>query len=136
MQLRTQNSGSNVNALYVEPNGNVGIGTTSPSGRKLRVLGDSEQDGKVYYTSALRTEAFGGFDVTCWNEGGGKYEVGRVVSSRRYKENIQPFEPNAERLLDIQLKSWTGINDTTGTIGFGYIAEEVDSLGLKDAQSR
>jgi hypothetical protein len=124
--------------LNIKENGNVvignnlAVGTTDFAGRKMRVVGNTELDGKVYFTSNLLTGALGGFDIVCVDAGGGKYEVRRQISSRRYKDNITDLDLGADRLLDLNLKSWTAKGDHSGKTGIGYIAEEVDSMGLKE----
>lgn len=120
------------NQLVLDSLGGVGIDTTTTDGRKLYVNGDTELDGKVIFTDGLTTGAIGGFDLVCFDQGNGNFEVRRQISSKRYKEDIRPFEANAERLLDIPLKSWRAIGDETGLRGIGYIAEEIDEAGLKE----
>ncbi|WP_281990463.1 hypothetical protein [Aquimarina aggregata] len=46
LQLRTQNVGNIVNALKINPNGNVGIGTTDPE-QKLHVDGNTKINGSI-----------------------------------------------------------------------------------------
>ncbi len=116
--------------LVLDSMGGVGIDTTHTDGSKLYVNGDTELDGKVIFTNGLTTGAIGGLDLVCVDQGNGNFEVRRQISSRRYKENIRPFEAHAERLLDIPLKSWTAIGDDSGRMGIGYIAEEIDAAGL------
>ena len=56
--------------------------------------------------------------------------VGTPVSSRRYKENIQPLQEDFRKILKLESKSFT-FKDS-GAKSIGYIAEDVDELGLKD----
>jgi len=58
---------------------------------------------------------------------------GRIVkasSSRRYKQNIQPLIVDFKRVLDIEPKSYN-YKTTPDKLDIGFIAEELDSLGLK-----
>ena len=50
------------------------------------------------------------------------------TSSKRYKQDIQPFQEDFHKILQAQPKSFTC--KTTGEPGIGYIAEEFDELGL------
>lgn len=52
------------------------------------------------------------------------------ASSLRYKDNIRPLTDNFAAILDVQPKSFT--YKDTGYQDIGVIAEEVDSLGLKN----
>jgi len=53
------------------------------------------------------------------------------TSSRRYKRNIKPLEDDFTLILKAQPKTYTRPHDETNTWEIGYIAEEMDSLGLK-----
>lgn len=50
-------------------------------------------------------------------------------SSRRYKENIRPLEDDFTALLDLDPVVFTW--KETGQPGFGFIAEDLDALGLR-----
>lgn len=50
-------------------------------------------------------------------------------SSRRYKENIRPLEDDFSALLDLDPVAFTW--KETGQPGFGFIAEDLDALGLR-----
>jgi len=50
------------------------------------------------------------------------------ASSERYKEDIQPFKDDFNKILEIQPKSF--IDKVSGERNIGFIAEEFDSLGL------
>ncbi|REJ60557.1 MAG: tail fiber domain-containing protein [Microcystis aeruginosa DA14] len=112
--------------------GNVGIGTTAPQA-KLHVVG------------AIRVDS-----VPVWN-GSSEYDVtwaayrrsedpnahlnyiAREGSSERYKQNIMPLEDDFQKILSLepkayQMKEGHGNEDEWQ---FGYIAEELDQLGLK-----
>lgn len=54
----------------------------------------------------------------------------RVGSSARYKQNIQPLVTDFKRVLDIEPKSYN-YKTTPEKLDIGFIAEELDSLGLK-----
>ncbi len=58
--------------------------------------------------------------------------TGRILkssSSAKYKTNIQPFNDDWSKILSIQPKQYTYKH--TGQEAIGYIAEELDSIGLK-----
>jgi len=56
--------------------------------------------------------------------------VGGRLSSQRYKENIQPLNDDYYRLLELEPKTFNFIE--TGKDGIGYIAEDLDALGLEN----
>lgn len=90
--------------------GNVSIGTTNPV-TKLTVVGLQSGTGSslVYNTS----------------NGGIYYQS----SSIRYKENIQPFIDDFSKVLKLQPKTFN--YKETKQKDIGYIAEELDEIGLK-----
>ena len=74
LQLRTQNSGSVVNAMRITSAGNIGMGTTSPSndqgwGNALDVRGSSHA--KILATASNASYKTGIFTHTTWHDGGG-----------------------------------------------------------------
>jgi hypothetical protein len=80
-------------------------------------------DGKVYVEEMAT--ATGGWGV--------RWEDNRLVannSSARYKDNIHPLEDDTDKILQAEPKSFTW--KRTGRNGIGFIAEEFDTLGLKD----
>lgn len=50
------------------------------------------------------------------------------VSSARYKDNIQPLKENFSEILQLEPKSYT--DKTSNLKEVGYIAEDLDKLGL------
>lgn len=58
--------------------------------------------------------------------------VGVNTSSRRYKYNIQPFQTDFTRILQLQPRIYNRKSESPDVFEIGYIAEEVDSLGLKN----
>lgn len=92
-------------------------------------------------TSGKRAYSDGtNFYLTGMGSGSGNYPVeyttatGKLTydtSSYRYKENVTNYQiPNAFNLLNIQPKHYT--RKDTGNEEIGYIAEDLDELGLKD----
>lgn len=104
------------NSYIIDPSGNssfygnVSIGTTNPV-TKLTVVGLQSGTGSslVYNTS----------------NGGIYYQS----SSIRYKENIQPFIDDFSKVLKLQPKTFN--YKETKQKDIGYIAEELDEIGLK-----
>ncbi|PIZ63364.1 hypothetical protein COY16_02170 [Candidatus Roizmanbacteria bacterium CG_4_10_14_0_2_um_filter_39_13] len=90
--------------------GNVGIGTTSP-GSKLSISGLGSSTG-----TTLVIDAAG--------------NVWKDSSSARYKDNIQSFSADYSKVLQLNPVSYDFKKTNMHTIG--YIAEEVDALGLSD----
>jgi hypothetical protein len=100
------------NALTIENNGEVGIGTTNP-GTKLAVAGLT---GTSSYSPVRVNTATGDF----------YYQS----SSKRYKGDIRPLEDDFEKILEAQPKSF--YDKASGQREIGYIAEEFDEVGLKN----
>ncbi len=79
-----------------------------------------------YFTYGLRD--IGDNKNVQWNQSTG--ELGWDNSSRRFKENIQPFVDDFRLILKAQPKIYTRKKYPGGKPELGYIAEEMDSLGL------
>lgn len=58
--------------------------------------------------------------------------VGVNTSSRRYKYNIQPLQVDFTRMLKVQPRIYNRKSEGDDKWEIGYIAEEIDSLGMKD----
>ena len=109
----------------------VGAGTTGTN-RKIQFFneGGASFNGPVNITGIVKITGittvpfFADNGVGVQNDG----EIVRTGSSLRYKDNIQPFDDNFDLMLQTELKSWTDL-DGNG-FGYGYIAEELDALGL------
>ena len=98
-------------------NQSVGIGTTTP-GFKLHVIG----------TLGVSDLPSGDYQNVQWNSTTGQFY--QDSSSMRYKENITPLRDDFEKLLSAQPKTYTRPG-TPNRWEIGYIAEEIDKLGLK-----
>lgn len=64
------------------------------------------------------------------NVAGGR--VGVNTSSRRYKSNIQPLVTDFSKILQVQPRIYNRKSEDPSLWEIGYIAEELDSLGLKN----
>lgn len=107
--ISLDDSSGNV-GVFVEEGGNVGIGTTDP-GSKLSI--DSLQNGT-------------GTPVVIDSSG----NVWRDGSSRRYKTDIQELNANFKKVLELDPVTYK-LKDT-GMETIGYIAEDLDEMGLKE----
>jgi hypothetical protein len=107
---------NSVEKMRVNNDGNVGIGTTSPS-QKLEVNGKVQID-----------------DLTTAGGASALYSVGGVlttaVSSGRFKENIMPYEDVLSRVgqLSAVRFTWKPGTATPGQADFGFIAEDAAQL--------
>jgi len=98
------------NALTVLKNGNVGIGTSSPS-TKLSIVG--------------LTGTTSGSYLRIYNN-----NIYYYSSSRNTKTNIQPLKDNFNKILLAQPVSFT--DKLSGEENIGFIAEDFDELGLNN----
>lgn len=73
-------------------------------------------------------KSIGDFTNVQWNSTTG--ELGYDNSSRRYKQNIRPFADDFRLILKAQPKIYTRPK-SPNKLEIGYIAEEMDSIGLK-----
>lgn len=108
--FRITNSSETNEYFAIDSSGQVGIGTTNP-GSQLSIAGLGSSSG-----TALVIDASG--------------NVWRDSSSRRYKTNIQKLDADFRKILDLEPVSYdfTG----TGVKTIGYIAEDLDAMGLND----
>ncbi|MEB3335384.1 MAG: tail fiber domain-containing protein, partial [Cyanobacteriota bacterium] len=121
--------------MVVTSDGNVGIGTTTPE-QKLHV------QGKIRLSDVPVWDGPSEYDLTwvgvqknagnsVWTD---KYHcIARESSSRRYKKNIIPLEDDFMKLLSLEPHQYQ-MREGYGTPGFwsfGYLAEDLDQLGLK-----
>jgi hypothetical protein len=102
--------------------GNVGIGTKTPT-QKLSV------NGNVRINKPPTWDEDNDFDLT-WNMDTGV--ISKEGSSRRYKQNICPFQEDFRDILKLEAKQYE-MREGYGKPGqqlFGYIAEELEEVGL------
>jgi hypothetical protein len=96
--------------------GKIGIGTTSPY-EKLHV------NGRIYIDDMSGTSS--GYPVRWYNN-----RLCHETSSRRYKSDIRPFVDDFVKILDLAPCFY--IDKLSNEQEIGYIAENLDSLGLSD----
>jgi hypothetical protein len=109
------NSSGITEKMRIDPDGKVGIGTTTPPS-KLAVPGLYDGSGDNFYWLA--------YDNTT----GKIWRVGSSAS--KYKGNIEPYSDNFMDILKLEPKSFTW--NTDSRLDFGYIADEVDAVGLRN----
>lgn len=100
--------------------GNVGIGMNNPP-QKLSV------NGRIGLTNVPVWDGTDDNDLT-WDG----FAIGREGSSRRYKQNIHPFEEDFRMILKLEAKQYQmreGYGNPEKDL-FGYIAEDVEEVGL------
>lgn len=98
--------------MTIKNNGKVGIGTTSP-GTKLAVDGLPSTSS---YSFVRIDTSTGDFYIDS--------------SSQRYKKDIQDFEGDFDKIFDAEPKSY--VDKVSGQREIGYIAEDLNELGLTD----
>jgi len=121
LQLRAQSSlallTNALTRLTILSNGNVGVGTTTPSTR-------FHVNGTIRYTNrpAAGTITTLGFDANG--------DLKASSSSRKYKHDIKPYENGLETVMQLKPVSfvYNGENDPN----IGFIAEDVNDLGLSE----
>jgi hypothetical protein len=126
------NAGGGTALMTINSSGKVGIGTTDPQA-KLHVAGLIRVDEVPVWNGVSE------YDLT-WigasspsHKDAEWYCIGREGSSQRYKQNIMRLEDDFQKILSLepkayQMKEGYGNEDEWQ---FGYIAEELDQLGLK-----
>jgi hypothetical protein len=62
-------------------------------------------------------------------------EYGGLTSSIRYKENIENTFYGLDEVMQLRAVTFNYISDPTAPRSFGFIAEEVDAIGLKELVS-
>jgi hypothetical protein len=111
----------NTDQLVLHNSGNVGVGTSSP----WAMLSASG-------TVALHGLSKGGGDALCLTSGSEVLvNIGAtdcMVSSARFKENIEGLTVGLDELMRLRPVSFTYKNDTTGNEHIGLIAEEVEEV--------
>lgn len=129
-----RNIGGTSPALWIETNGNVGIGTTTP-GSQLTVTGTSTFAGRIINTGA-QTLTTG--NAVCYLAGGEYIFSGGttcVTSSERWKQDIGNLDNEAwKELLKMDVKDFNykpeyadNVRDAGGK-RLGVIAEEVEQI--------
>lgn len=106
-------------SVVIDSLGKLGIGMTPT--RKLSV------DGRIGLTNVPVWDGTDDNDLT-WDG----FTITREGSSRRYKQDIRPFQEDFRKILRLEAKQYQMREGygKPGTQLFGYIAEELDEIGL------
>ena len=111
----------------------VGLNVRNPSSSNSKIFNveDSDEFPRFYVTDDDNIHAislpFGDHQSMQYRSSDGRFFYDN--SSRRYKRNIQPLEDDFNLILQAQPKTYTRPDDPDRW-EVGYIAEEMDSLGL------
>jgi hypothetical protein len=82
--------------------------------------------GHVYFPNLLAGTTAGA-TLVVYSDG----DVRKVTSSRRYKDRIEPAREDFAKILELEAKKYVRREDPRQA-EVGYIAEDMDALGLKD----
>ena len=112
---------------YIQLRGDMNTAGTT----KIANYGRLEQHGsRVYMHNLTSTSSTGNLVISNSSK-----RIYHGVSSRRYKRNIVDWNPEAKRVLALQPRQWQHDDPASDEIDetwyVGFIAEEVDELGLK-----
>lgn len=121
LELTASTSSNNNKNFIINTEGRVGIGTTAPHVK-------FDVNGRI---GVHRVDVWDGTDDNDLTWDG--RTITREGSSRRYKKNITPLDADFHKILDLEPKKFQ-MREGFGEPGkwtFGYIAEDLDSLGLK-----
>ena len=113
-----------------------GSGGVTITGEDSVIYARNDSSGPQFAASAIPgRSAGGGANVYCTGFG----TLARTSSSRRYKKEIEDWEPSVEKVLALQPRSWVPVNneddgsDATAHGRYvGFVAEEVQDVGLED----
>lgn len=113
-----------------------GSGGVTITGQDSTIYARNDSSGPQFAASAIPgRSAGGGANVYCTGFG----TLARTSSSRRYKKEIEDWEPSVEKVLALQPRSWVPVNneddgsDATAHGRYvGFVAEEVQDVGLED----
>lgn len=104
---------------------------------KVMLNGNHEFYSYMFKSSATRSHSVTNNPRAVYVDANG--ELGYQASARKYKTNIQPAYnaiANAERILEIEPKQWASVLELKQTgqssIGYGFIAEDFEDLGLDE----
>ena len=130
------NGGDSDSGLFSNQDGVVSlyandIKSIDVRGNGVSVIPQLEVGGRLYLYNVPNT--IDGHNLE-WNPPGTEgndWGVTINTSSRRFKHNIVPLDENFSQILHLQPKIYTRKPDQNSAKEIGYIAEEVDSLGMK-----
>lgn len=104
---------------------------TAINGRALAFEGDGN---KVRYTRGPDPTAYareaGSNRFAAWMDD--TLQFGRATSSLRYKDNVTPWQVDADALLSIEPQTFHRRVDDPGVMDFGAIAEHLHDAGLTE----
>ena len=139
--------------IKINPNGNVAIGT-DVSNVHFSVIGsnsnpyafvvDGDDDGNADFwvtnTGDIRADLLPNsqaLPVNVVHLETGTNVIRYAVSSSRYKKNIRPanLDADVEKFLSLEPKAFQFKEDPSGKYDYGFIAEEVDALGMSNPLS-
>ncbi len=121
--------GANNNGYAFQTGGDNDSGMFSLGTNSVSLFADAAERMRLTVDDIYMYGLPNGAGVNVNIDGGGR--LVKVGSSARYKQNIQPLVADFKRVLEIESKSYNYKN-TPDKLDIGFIAEELDALGLQN----
>ncbi len=120
LSLNTTGSFNTANGYQALFNSNIDIGAFGFPGESATIrIGEGQT--KTFIDGIRGATVVGGVPVVIDGSG----QLGTIVSSKRFKKEIQPMEKASEAILALKPVTFLYKSDATNTPQFGLIAEEV-----------
>jgi hypothetical protein len=112
---------SDENRLYILANGDIGIGTITPT-EKLHVVGNARITGAYSVTTGSAANVFVTTDGV----------LQRSTSSIKYKTDVEDYSKGLKEVMQLRPVTFKSINSNNDKTYAGFIAEELADLKLNE----